>query len=815
MAYRSISRAAARGVVTSVLALALLAPARAAERTVLCEEFSDILCHGCSYAGPALGRLLDVYPDSFAFVQYHPFDEYATPWGSQRWSFYGGMYTPTTVFDGTDKLEGSLNDVDQQYTLFRANHFLPDREVPTDVTLTLGGTDLGGQSYRISAEVGIEPGGVGKTLRVCMVHVLDHWPDDPSYSRNTFREAATPIDVTLTAGQTEVVTNDFTFDATSWARQADIKIVVWVQDAVDQPPAAVYQAATRLWPLISLPGDGDGDGYADAVDNCPTRFNPGQEDSDGDGVGDLCDNCGVTFNPDQADEDEDSFGDACDNCPVLHEIDQTDTDGDTIGDPCDSCPEVSAPAGVDSFGRPRGATDLDCDLDGDDAALFVACIAGPGVGTPPPGCDPAIFARADLDDDGDVDPYDYSIFMRNFTGPLASPPLYVGSDNCLACHVENHTSWSQTIHATAFNTLVLEGEGDNVLCFPCHSVGYGQPSGFVDLDITPQLANIQCESCHGPGSNHCAEPEVVHLELPYGAAKCGECHQSCHGLCGENHHPQYEQWSTSAHANALLDAMFQPDYAEECLACHSTDWRLAPEGEKPGIYEVQFSVECVACHDPHGTANVGQLRLPLPLLCADCHTMQGAVPDAIPAQPQSELLHSEGGYRLNGTPLYGPYTMHWWGIADECSVCHVHFEPYGGPDQPVNSGHTFVANLRACLPCHTEQVATLLVDELHAEMNSRLNTITRYFTPTDPLYVDPAGLDPEAVAQYQMAKFNYELVREDRSFGTHNPAYARALLGETESFFGIPPWLREPPDPLAAVPPAAGLPGTGSEEVRP
>ncbi len=41
-------------------------------------------------------------------------------------------------------------------------------------------------------------------------------------------------------------------------------------------------------PFIS---DNDADFHLDTLDNCPTDFNPGQEDSNGNGVGDICDVC--------------------------------------------------------------------------------------------------------------------------------------------------------------------------------------------------------------------------------------------------------------------------------------------------------------------------------------------------------------------------------------------------------------------------------------------------------------------------------------------------------------------------------------------
>jgi len=63
------------------------------------------------------------------------------------------------------------------------------------------------------------------------------------------------------------------------------------------------------------PGDVDGDGVANAADNCPNKSNPTQ-----------------------ADEDLDTLGDACDPCPPIAA--NSDGDGDGVGDACDPHPTV-------------------------------------------------------------------------------------------------------------------------------------------------------------------------------------------------------------------------------------------------------------------------------------------------------------------------------------------------------------------------------------------------------------------------------------------------------------------------------------------
>lgn len=61
----------------------------------------------------------------------------------------------------------------------------------------------------------------------------------------------------------------------------------------------------------------------------------GGVDSDGDGIADAVDNCPGTPNPDQANGDDDGFGDACDNCPLVSNPGQEDTpQPDGLGDAC-------------------------------------------------------------------------------------------------------------------------------------------------------------------------------------------------------------------------------------------------------------------------------------------------------------------------------------------------------------------------------------------------------------------------------------------------------------------------------------------------
>lgn len=98
---------------------------------------------------------------------------------------------------------------------------------------------------------------------------------------------------------------------------------------------------------------------------------------------------------------------------------------------------------------------------------------------------------------------------------------YIGAAKCKICHKLEYASWEGLDHAKAFENLKPE-EQTKAECLRCHATG-GKA----------ELPGVQCEACHGPGSEYKsvtvmkARPAAVAagLQMP-GEAACKACHEN-------------------------------------------------------------------------------------------------------------------------------------------------------------------------------------------------------------------------------------------------------------------------------------------------
>ena len=186
---------------------------------------------------------MDEYPDTFAVIQIHQGDDYASEWGQTRINFYGVTAYPTFFYDG-------LWDA-WPYTTY-ASKFVGRQAVATDVTVAVVAAQQNGPTFEVSVTVCVEEDGAGKPMRVYAAQVLDNQPQTPSYSRNCAMQGATLGDIMLLPGQCETLTTTFTFDDESWSRPEDIRIIAWAQEPESSGPAEVFQAGKLSWPFSAL-----------------------------------------------------------------------------------------------------------------------------------------------------------------------------------------------------------------------------------------------------------------------------------------------------------------------------------------------------------------------------------------------------------------------------------------------------------------------------------------------------------------------------------------------------------------------------------
>ena len=123
--------------------------------------------------------------------------------------------------------------------------------------------------------------------------------------------------------------------------------------------------------------------------------------------------------------------------------------------------------------------------------------------------------------------------LRKTEPPPPAPSgraAFVGDGQCKSCHKPEMKFWQSTVHARAWKTIVDDRKTGFPDCVSCHVTGFGEVGG-SSLGHTKRLTNVQCETCHGPGSLHVAaegleEPPAVRLSTP--KATCERCHNLKH-----------------------------------------------------------------------------------------------------------------------------------------------------------------------------------------------------------------------------------------------------------------------------------------------
>ena len=370
-------------------------------------------------------------------------------------------------------------------------------------------------------------------------------------------------------------------------------------------------------------------------------------------------------------------------------------------------------------------------------------------------------------------------------------------------------------------------------CADCHGGRNPDDPIYAHWKDTKHFAKgVTCESCHGPGSAHKANPTKSNI-LTYPKLTDPVVCAQCHGTIAD-------QFSFSKHSRLIQapveEAITNPatyGRSARCIACHSGLVRaeVVENGEDLGLATddmikelaentlttVPHTADCVTCHNPHkntgnlnqqgeevqlrhtefnvNVADIGPNQLPAKFtqfdhICAQCHNGRGTDPSdsslAIKtSRPpmhdsnQMQMLMGVGGVEGSGT--IGRNAAH-AEAPGQCTKCHM-------PD----SRHTFTVSFdKGCAPCHTPADAANRANTIKSEI---LESLVALRTKMDawaqkqfgnPLFweytsnISAEGFTPPNQAtvppEIKRARYNYYFVIRSGDYGVHNAPYAKHLM---------------------------------------
>lgn len=367
--------------------------------------------------------------------------------------------------------------------------------------------------------------------------------------------------------------------------------------------------------------------------------------------------------------------------------------------------------------------------------------------------------------DGITSSYSFKVYAGKF----------VGIANCATCHnnpslvgeeAAVYSSFLSTGHAGKFENTYASYAGASPYCIRCHVTGYDETANnggfdeeakkagfdatkdksalawlkgkwatlasFLDDPATAgmqKIMNIQCEQCHGPGTNH---PSAEN-HLTYDHYVCTQCH------------PQQGEWKYSAHSK---EPELHMAGGTSCVECHTGQGFIqvkmrgkeaifpadATADKRATLFEPgsQPPLACPTCHDPHNFPNVdrtdssgrahsnqlrlqGEIEMPNGVtveaensaLCVKCHAnkrdvqykadfIAGKKTRGVHGNPQADVFYGAGAYDYGKTFGSSAHTTY---VKEACIECHMSetrptdpgLPPSHGAPGPIPSvgGHSF------------------------------------------------------------------------------------------------------------------------------
>ena len=226
---------------------------------------------------------------------------------------------------------------------------------------------------------------------------------------------------------------------------------------------------------------------------------------------------------------------------------------------------------------------------------------------------------------------------------------YVGEKICARCHDVQDRHFADTLHAKVFRQ---------------------NPRNELERQV--------CEACHGPGSNHVANPTdrsaLIGFTKDWGTStdvQNGQC-LACHDG-GQRLH-----WPGSTHATSLLG----------CSDCHNPMARFSTTGL---LAKQSISETCQTCHAQQKAEFRRRSHMPLPegkISCADCHNPHGS--------PTRPLLKADSVnevcYACHAEKR-GPMLWEHAPVRESCTNCHL---PHGSNHDKL----LVAARPYLCQQCH-------------------------------------------------------------------------------------------------------------------